>query len=276
MSDVADDLEQRLDEGIGHYMAAIAEELLDDGVPVRGVDTYTVLDDPDQAAIGKDLEGNVSLTPSFQRQVLGTAGEAGLHWCAVSGWCLLLSPAESRPTFLESARWLGAGLLPTPGRVAAFLSAARLEAESAGSRERPFYRTAGTSLENLAERLAVYLPTPGPTAPRTYQDRYTRAAGTAYRDRALKALLEPKQDIIEVPLRTGELEALRHLLDFTETAAGLYGPEHLAHHLAADLIQRARSPLGAAAVDHYLATHRYAIDHAANLEEQRRKMNSDD
>lgn len=79
----------------------------------------------------------------------------------------------------------------------------------------------------------------------------------------------------QIPLRTGELEALRWLLAFTETAAGVYGPEALAHHLASDLIQRAHARTGPADIDRYLAAHRYAIEQASHLQARRRRQTGD-
>jgi hypothetical protein len=51
---------------------------------------------------------------------------------------------------------MGAGLLPPPARVSAFLATMMVDYTMAGSPERPFYRRQGENVAALLERLQVH------------------------------------------------------------------------------------------------------------------------
>ncbi|MFE4336729.1 hypothetical protein ACFRQM_47590 [Streptomyces sp. NPDC056831] len=51
---------------------------------------------------------------------------------------------------------MGAGLLPPPERVSAFLATMMVDCTMTGSPERPFYRRQGDKIPELLERLRVY------------------------------------------------------------------------------------------------------------------------
>jgi hypothetical protein len=238
-------LKHELDRGIGHYMASVAEHLLGEGLPVSGIAVYSDFTDDTQARHQKDVEGAIYFTSRFERALLGGPGTAQLHWCAVSGWCLVLVPSSSF-TAGQSFRWLGEGLWPVREAVARFVLTMRADPRSKSS-ERPMYRSPGADLEGLAERLGSFVPEPDSPAEHDYVYRFARRLSETYRDRIGGALLAPQQDRVQVVLSSGELEALRLVSDFVEAtevvAEGASralppGPGSLAHLLANDLTRR--------------------------------------
>lgn len=106
------------------------------------------------------MEAGISFTPAFQDQHGG--GACGLHWAGTSGWCLYTADKEDR--YLSGVRWPGAGLLPEPRLVAAFVDAFRLGPAGAGS-EQPYYRQEGQAFPMLLDSLAPTFP-PGPACSR--------------------------------------------------------------------------------------------------------------
>lgn len=214
-----------------------------------------------------DVEGGIEFGSAFQRSILPD-GEAGLHWSATSGWCLLLIP-NSGGGMYDGARWLGAGLLPSPERVAAFVSSAQLDARSAGSAERPFYRDPREGLHELLKRLEAFAPE-GEFRGHSYKYRFRSLQGRAYRRRVLDALLSGEDTIVDLPIRRSELQAVLHLIDYAEAAdATTSGPEDFVAPIAADLMHRVGQGYGSA------QEHRQALGHAhevrRRIEENRRR-----
>ncbi|WP_241746489.1 hypothetical protein [Streptomyces lydicus] len=159
-----------------------------------------------------------------------------LHWSGTSGWCLLPLKNDDAD-FYGHARWIGAGLVPPVDRVVSFVATARLSPAEAGSSERPFYRTSGSDLTELHQRLAAFVPAPETLRGRTYGVCFTSLVNRVYTARVAGALNSPNDTEVSVALRPGELEALRHLLEYTQThATGLLGA--YARHLTEDLDNR--------------------------------------
>jgi hypothetical protein len=232
------DLKRELETGVGHYMAAVAERLLKDGLQVSSIYAYTAFDD--DVIGGDDVEGSVHFNKAFQQSVKGGT-ESFLHWFGTSGWCYrTIQDTTSSNAPSDSTRWFRSCLLPTPDRVAAFVSDIRVAPSAAGSDIRPSYRTSCDQLTQLAAHLRRYAPGPhhSPLAHINYEYRLSEAQGSASRDRIIKALLSGDDRVLFMPILKSELHALQHLLDYTEVIAPLTGPGDLAHGLAQDLTQR--------------------------------------
>ncbi|WP_329448294.1 hypothetical protein OG906_34865 (plasmid) [Streptomyces sp. NBC_01426] len=104
------------------------------------------------------------------------------------------------------------------------MATARLSPEEAGSGERPFYRTSGSDLSELHQRLAAFAPAPGTLRGRTYGMCFNDLVDIVYTDRVSAALNAADDTEVSVALRPGEIDALRHCLELTQThAAGLLG-----------------------------------------------------
>ncbi|MFD3971913.1 hypothetical protein [Streptomyces cyaneofuscatus] len=253
--DCSPPLRGALESVIGGYMTVVAEVLLAEEVPVAGVSAYGDVHDPSQDDFEGDVEGSVEFTAAFSRTLLGDGGETGLLWCGVSGWCFFHIPEGSGRSLLDSARWMGSGLTPAPVRVAAFLSEVRLDPREAGSAERPFYRAPHSEPDALLGRLEAFGaagegPELGP------DDAVTRLRSTACRRRAVEALTAEGQEIVDVALHTGELEALAGLLEYVEGATPDDALRELARRLARDLALRARD--GVESVDEHREAFSYA------------------
>ncbi|MET8771176.1 hypothetical protein [Streptomyces sp. NPDC004658] len=266
-------LADALENAIGHYMTAVAEKLLAEGTPVSSVSAWGRYDDDeDREKHHNDVEGNVNLNESFVRRILPDA-EAGLHWSGTSGWCLWVMPkgrVGTGDSFYDGARWLGAGLIPEPDRVAAFLSSWQLDPHAAGSSDRPFYRQPLQDLPGLCERLRVYRRVDYGNP--SYELRFDNARCGAYYDRTVQALTSRDDDIVNVPLRRSELKALLHLLEFADGSS--HKPVRLfAHYLAGDIAQRRGEP---GSVNEHHRALAYAIEAKERKEQAERRQQKDD
>ncbi|WP_105973621.1 DUF6292 family protein [Streptomyces geranii] len=252
-SNLVDDLES----AIGHYVTAVAVKLLAEGLPVKSIHAYGHYDDTTQQE-SDDVEGGIDFGSAFQQSVF-PGGEAGLHWAGASGWCLFLIP-NSGGGLYGGARWLGAGLLPSPERVAAFVSSAQLDARSAGSAERPFYRTPRENLPELLKRLEAFAPE-DELREHDYEYRFRSLQGQAYRQRVIDALVSGEDAIVDLPIRRSELQAVLHLLDYAEAAdSTTRGPEDFVAPVAADLTQRIGRDYGS------VQAHQQALEHAQEVQ----------
>ncbi|WP_371602328.1 hypothetical protein OG345_05460 [Streptomyces sp. NBC_01220] len=254
--DRAQQMRDDLEAAIGDYMVAVAGRLLDEDLPVSSISSYGAYDDPGQDAFGADVEGSVEFTRAFRRKVFGEGRDAGLLWCGVSGWCFFSIPEGAGRTLMESARWMGGGLTPEPGRVAAFLSEIQLDSAFSGSDERPFYRAPHTDPKGLLQRLAVFDADRGSAESWGYDGRLAALRADACHRRAVSALTAEKQEIVEVALRSGELQALMRILEYVEGAAPRDDAREMARKLCSDLRLRAGSGLKG------LDEHREALTYA--------------
>ncbi|GHH83332.1 hypothetical protein GCM10018781_70350 [Kitasatospora indigofera] len=219
-----------------HYVTAVAEQLMADGVPVTSVYSCGPYSGPEDSF--EDVEGGIDFTHRFGRQI-SPDSEGGLHWTGTSGWCYLRSTGPVRD-FLAGAGWMEEGLLPEPHRVAAFLDTVRLTPAAAGSRERPRYRATGRGVPELLDRLAGYVP--GPPAQHAPQPRFAELRARAYHERVRTALAPQGPDpVLELPLRASEFQAVLHLLEYAEVASSSFGPGVLAGRLS-EALQARRGP----------------------------------
>ncbi|MCX4920067.1 DUF6292 family protein [Streptomyces sp. NBC_00687] len=213
----------------GHYAAAVAESLLEAGLPVTGIQSCGPWHDADGEYL--DVEAGISFTQAFQDRHGG--GDCGLHWTGTSGWCLYTASQQDR--YLSGDRWSGAGLLPGPRLVADFVDAFRLDPAGAGSSDQPSHRREGQDFSLLLDALAPYLP----AQPCLFEDPQIRFADLhrhAYDNRVRRALISSASDpLTHLSLRQGELAALLHLLEYAESS----NPSALTRQLAADLTARA-------------------------------------
>ncbi|MET8412931.1 hypothetical protein ABZV34_33490 [Streptomyces sp. NPDC005195] len=220
----------------GHYAAAIAECLLEADLPVTGIQSCGPWRDTDGEYL--DVEAGISFPQAFQDQHGG--GDCGLHWAGTSGWCLYTADKEDR--YLSGGRWPGAGLLPEPRLVTAFVDAFRLDPAKSGSSEQPSYRQEGQDFPFLLDSLAPYLPAQ-PCVFEEPQIRFAELHRGAYEKRVHRALVSGASgSLTHLYLRQGELTALLHLLEYAEST----NPSALNRLLAADLSARAGQPTEAA------------------------------
>ncbi|MGW3521713.1 hypothetical protein [Streptomyces hydrogenans] len=224
-----------LKEAIGHYMNAVAEALLRDGVPVKYVrastDTRAAAED---ASIATDVDGDIGFNISFDRSLYPESESVELSWSGTSGWSLM-PMVDGAEGYYDGARWMGAGLVPPADRVSSFMAMARLSPIEAGSSERPFYRQPDSDLTELHRRLAAFFP--ASVGIRTYSMCFTNMVQGLYTSRLSAALSSPDDTEVSVAFRPGELDALRHLLEYVQIPAnGLLSA--YARHLAKDLDNR--------------------------------------
>jgi hypothetical protein len=134
------------------YMAAVAARLVKEGVPATG---YSIPPDPSPDDFDGEAAGRIEIPFEFTTRHYGPdLVELGLWWNSVSGWRIHTQYNPDRPG--DGRQWMGAGLLPPPARVSAFLAAMMVDHTMAGSPERPFYRRQGENVTALLERLQVY------------------------------------------------------------------------------------------------------------------------
>jgi hypothetical protein len=259
-------LEDQLASAIGHYVTFVAEQLLKEGLPVTGVHAYADHEEISHPETD-DVEGGISFSRAFQFEFF-PGGEVILHWTGTSGWCLCSFPPKDKGGFYDNARWLGAGLLPSPERVAAFVSTVRLDPANADSGERPFYRRPREDFPALLKRLAAFTPRDEQYRRRGHDHRFRSIQGLAYRGRVIDALVSTDDTIVDLPIRRSELRALIHLIDYAEAAGAPYGVEDFVTPFRADLTQRIGGSHDS------VRKHRQAITHAhtvrQRMEEQRR------
>ncbi|MFD9404793.1 DUF6292 family protein [Streptomyces sp. NPDC060011] len=220
----------------GHYAAAVAECLLEAGLPVAGIHSCGPWHDADGEYL--DVEAGIFFTQEFQDRHGG--GDCGLHWAGASGWCLYT--ADGQDQHLSNSRWSGDGLLPEPRLVADFVDAFRLDPAGSGSGDQPSYPREGQDFALLLDALAPYLP----AQPCLFEDPQIRFADLhrrAYDNRVRRALTTSASDpLTHLSLRQGELTALLHVLEYAESS----NPSTLTRQLAADLAARAGRPPEAA------------------------------
>jgi hypothetical protein len=247
-----------------HYITAVAEHLLVQEVPVRLV--HACGPDTEPGLTFNDVEGGINFTDRFDDLFGGNDG--GLHWSGVSGWCWYNNHG-AYSDFLDCARWMGAGLLPDPRRVGAFLDAIRLAPAQVGSAERPYYRQEGRDFPALLERLAPYVPAPA-SPNRLPGPRFEQAQARAHHDRVLASLAANgvPDPVIDLPLRASELDALGHLLEYVEAVSSPCGPGTLAARLGQDL--QARRSGGYESVHRHCTALAYAAELRDRLEQARR------
>lgn len=223
-----------LKEAVGHYMNAVAVALLEEGVPVTSIRASKLSTSRESET---DVDGELRFTRNLEDRLVPKAEDITLHWSGTSGWCLLVLHDDDHDHY-HHARWLGAGLLPPPERVAAFMSTVQLSPGEAGSNERPFYRPFGEGVEELYQRLAMFLPSPDDwRSHHSFQKSFLAGRAHAYATHVSAALTSQGDTEVELRLRVSELEALRHMLEHLE---GSESPllSTFASHLADDLLTR--------------------------------------
>ncbi|WP_326550180.1 DUF6292 family protein [Micromonospora sp. NBC_01813] len=210
--DPGDDELSRLKERADHYVLAVAAALMRDGFPVTTGGTYTYPDpgEPEEA------EFTLRLPDEYAVRGLGERGESlALDWAATSGWSLYVSIRSDDGQLADTEHWLGAGLVPPPQQVANFVAAAMVDWKSTGSPERPYYRAKGQDLGRLLLQLKSYEPSENPSSWGSIAYQFTLLRRTtAYQLAAVDTVSD--DTIRAVPMRAGEVRALRRLLEFAD------------------------------------------------------------
>ncbi|SRR5579884_98901 len=237
---------------VGHYITAVGFHFLEAGLPAVSLGVtwpYTeevVEGEPEKF---EEIGASVTFTRAFEHSLGWPPGNwTTLSWDAQSGWYLDPQTDEGD---LADCRWMGDGLVPDAGRVAAFVMTAQLEPGGAGSSARPFYRQERDTYDTLLAQLAPYVTgerRPPNPAKRPWKRVFSSRVGDWYSNRAKDALRAGENDpVVDVPLRRSEVRALTDLLALAET----HGASFLVSALSDDL--NARLAGGPGSADHRTA-----------------------
>lgn len=194
---------------VGHYMAAVSEELSSRDIAVNLIRSIGPYQDGDYRFI--DTEGDISFS-------VGNLGQPNqvLHWSGISGWCTELEAVEP---FRERTRWMCAGLLPHPIDVATYCEAVMSNRLGVGREQTPVYRNAGENFPELLELLSNYIPEGGfPISP---SDRLIEARQEMYLRRITELTRPSKLDdrLISVALRKHDLQVTVELLEYAKISS---------------------------------------------------------
>jgi hypothetical protein len=233
---------------IGHYMAAVAARLLADGHHVVACDAHPPHTDDELP----HARGRIGFAYTFQQSMHPGPYESELTWDIESGWsCSVWDTATSEPV-LPLGRWAGAGLVPAPERVAAFVAALLLDATAAGSPERPAYPDSPRAAH---ARLRAHLP-------RHTRQSWTQRVDTARRHANRRHALEylagahAGEPPLYIPVLRAELRTLSRWLEDVETTSDL--PGELVRLLGRDLVDRAATTADARAVRRHATAREHA------------------
>ncbi|WP_406301000.1 DUF6292 family protein (plasmid) [Embleya sp. NBC_00888] len=234
---------------IGHYMAAVAERLLADGHHVVGCDAHPPHTDDNELPCAR---GWIGFAHTFQQTLHPGPYESELTWDIESGWsCSVWDTATSEPV-LPLNRWAGAGPVPAPERVAAFVAALLLDAAAAGTSKRPAY---SGNLRAAHTRLRAHLPR---HTRQSWAQRVDAARRHANRRHALEYLAgaHAEEPPLYIPVLRVELRTLSRWLEDAEAASDL--PGELVRLLAQDLVHRAATTADARAVRRHATAREHA------------------
>lgn len=156
---------------------------------------------------GKGREGEAWLFFSAEfRRRLESVDSLCLSWNEASGWYF----GRDVNGELADDRYLGQGLVPEAGRVAAFMTTVQLDPAGAGSRDRPFYRNGGPFQASLLEQLARYA-----TGDTPYKTVFDNARNRIFEQRIATALAaNAPGPAVDLPLSPGEFAALELALEW--------------------------------------------------------------
>ncbi|MEY9861349.1 hypothetical protein ABH935_006990 [Catenulispora sp. GAS73] len=194
---------KEFDRYVGNYAVAVARHALADGLPVVDL----ILGPPEDIGDGREDGEAWMFFPNDFNSGLG-ARECTLGWNEASGWYF---QRESHKKPMER-RWLGHGLVPDPDRVAIFATTLQVNPDSAGSLERPFYRSPGCLEPELLDRLKPYTRTSD-----SYRESFTRERNRHF-DRRLATTIaaDPPGAPIHLSLLPGEYAALELALEWLD------------------------------------------------------------
>ena len=235
---LTEDKLEELEVALGHYLMSAAQKIMCDGIPLASHLTYVTSDEED----GNEGEGTLTFPPDYPiRYYNPHAIGLSVSWSSVSGWFIAgeLQDPESGYTFEE--RWMGAGVVPAPDRVAGFVAEALVDFSGTGTEERPYYRNFGEDIEKLLDRLQSYQPGVQKFARSSFEEIFALLR----RDAAYRLALQDAQSAGQIrllPVKEGELNALCRLLDWIDVRSDRKLRE-LSNALATDL--RGRFAAGA-------------------------------
>ncbi|GAA2062043.1 hypothetical protein GCM10009839_86410 [Catenulispora yoronensis] len=191
------------DRFVGGYTVAVAEQALAEGLPV-----VDVILGPPELSQGKRQESEAWLYFPYDFNSGLGARECTLGWNEASGWFF----QREQDSENQERRWLGQGLVPDPERVAIFATTLRVSPGSAGSLERPFYRSPGRLEPELLGRLKPYGGNWGP-----YSELFANVRNRHFDRRLATAIdADPPGSPINLPLLPGEFTALEVALEWLD------------------------------------------------------------
>ncbi len=209
---LAKDKLEKLEAALGHYLMSAAQKIMGDGIPLASHLTYVTSDEED----GNEGEGTLTFPPDYPiRYYDPHAIGLSVSWSSVSGWFMAGELQGPESGYMFEERWMGAGVVPAPERVAGFVAAALVDFSGTGTEERPYYRNFGQDIENLLDRLQSYQPDGQEFAPSSFEEIFALLRRKATYHLALQDAQSEGQ-IRLLPVKEGELNALCRLLDWID------------------------------------------------------------
>lgn len=193
---------------VGHYMAAVAEELISRDFTVAAMRSCG----PHEYGgyLFLDVEGEISVVASHAE-----LPEYALHWSGVSGWSV---GREDTEPFHRSAYWMKGGLLHSPADVVSFLEKCIENGNESGNEEEPVYRSPGKELHLLLQLLSQYVPR-GDAAPSPSM-RVLEARQQIYLHRIITALSSSEANTpIGMTFSEGEVKTIIFLLEYAKATS---------------------------------------------------------
>ncbi|KJS53227.1 hypothetical protein VM98_26660 [Streptomyces rubellomurinus subsp. indigoferus] len=133
------------------YLAVVRTQAAREGLPVGKFD---LIDDSYESPAAPETEGWIDLDQEAVARRYGPkVVDLTIFWDSLTGWNVYAERLGGE----DIHWWMGAGLVPAPERVTAFIATVLLlDYTMTGSEERPFYRRAGEEVPALVERLRHY------------------------------------------------------------------------------------------------------------------------
>lgn len=226
------------------HLTAVAVALMAEGEPVQSISDYPGVPGTDNA--DSEGEGSIHFASTYFTRYFGAdAVDGQLFWNTLSGWQLSVERRDGEAgQTTERVYWLGKGLAPEPRVVAAFLTAAKVDLEGAGSSEMPVYRQRGEDLPGLTARLRAHKDEAAEAElPDWLIKRHPFGVFKHHRDArrsdAIAQALTAGGDTVRlVPLTEGEIKALGRLAEWADSPFSFYPQPDFLRHLADDLTGR--------------------------------------
>lgn len=195
----------------GHYILTVASLLTDEAIPVFSPALEDLRDEPGEPA---EIFGGMAFSSTFARRVGGDeVRDLRLDWDTVSGWHLRVGFRTSSSVTLHC--WMSSGVAPSPVKVTSFVRFALIDIASAGSEEKPHYRSSGVDIDELVAGLETHLPASAEDLPPNLhlEHRFASRQELTLVRHLAEDLAEP-DSVRLIGIRGGELEALLRIADW--------------------------------------------------------------